>query len=837
MCLGRPRGDFNWVGNGIPGFGQTDVRLLGSQIQTAQKADLMKIKRFGKWLLYSLLIVLVFTVCLSAALWLTIRASLPQLEGQASLPGIRAQVQIERDNLGVPTVSGANRSDIARATGFLHGQERFFQMDLMRRTAAGELSELLGPGLLGHDRSLRIHRLRAIARRTVSSISAAEAELLNAYVDGVNSGLRALGTRPPEYLMLRSAPAPWMPEDSVLAALAMFVFLQDESGTQDAAMDLLEEVLPPPAFDFFVPMGTDWDAPLDGTILPTPPIPSPDQFSFSRLVSRASGGRASSSIRDEIWVGSNSWAVDGRISGTGSALVANDMHLALRLPNTWYRMRLVCQSPEQTNPSLDITGVSLPGTPAMIIGSNRFIAWAFTNSMLDTTDLIKLEVRKGKPDLYMMAGGWKPVVEHREVLKVRGSQDEIITVRSTVWGPIVTARKDKVSYAVRWVAHLDGAVNFRLLELEQVRDADSALQLAPICGIPAQNFVVGDRSGKIGWTIMGRLPYRQRGPGLSPLSWVEGPGAWAGCLPPDLYPRYQDPDDGIIWTANNRIAGSPDYMQTGPWVTDLGARARQIRDSLRHLEKARPKDMLAIQLDDRAHFLARWQQLFLSVLDFRRSASRPDAEELRTMLRNWGGRASTESAGYRLVRGFRRQVLELVLEPITKRCLELDPNFNYPTPQSEQPVWTVLQARPSHLLNPRFKSYDDLLVAAVDLLVRDLKEQGLKPREATWGRRNLLIVHHPIGLGLPALGRWLDTSPEQLPGDSHMPRFQSSEHGASERIAVSPGHEEEGLFHMPGGQSGHFLSPYYTAGHDAWAKGKPTPFMPGAPAHKLRLKP
>jgi len=802
-----------------------------------EEAVFMNTKRIGKWLLYSVTFLVIIGVCLVLVLWFAMRASLPQFEGTASLAGLKQPVQVERDNLGVPTVKGVNRQDIARATGFLHGQERFFQMDLMRRTAAGELSELLGPALLAHDRSLRIHRLRAIAGRAARSLQPTEAELLKAYVEGVNSGLRALGARPPEYLLLRSEPMPWLPEDSVLAALSMFVFLQDENGTHDAAMDLLATVLPPAAFDFFVPIGTDWDAPLDGTILPPAPIPSPEQFSFSRLVSKADAGRARASIGEEVVLGSNSWAVDGRISGSGSALVANDMHLALRLPNTWYRMRLICQPPGQPTPTLDITGVTLPGTPAIIVGSNRFIAWAFTNSMLDTTDLIRLEVRKAEPDLYMTADGWKPVEEHRETLKVNGGENEVVTVRSTAWGPVVTAQKERVSYAVRWVTHLDGAVNFRLLELEQIRDADAALQLAPECGIPAQNFVVGDRSGKIGWTIMGRLPYRQQGLGLTPLSWVQGPGAWDGCLPPDRYPRYQDPDDGIIWTANNRIAGGPDYMQTGPWGTDLGARARQIRDGLRDLKNARPKDMLAIQLDDRAQFLARWQQLFLSVLNSPPSASRPEAEELRSLLRKWGGRASTDSAGYRLVRGFRREVVELALEPITKRCQELDQNFYYPTPQAEQPVWTLLQERPSHLLNPRFRSYDDLLAAAVDLLVRDLQEQGLRPREATWGRRNELIVHHPIGLGLPALGRWLDTPLEQLPGDSHMPRFQSSEHGASERIAVSPGHEEEGLFHMPGGQSGHFLSPYYTAGHEAWAKGKPAPFLPGPPVHNLRLTP
>ena len=787
----------------------------------------MNIKRMGRWFLYFIGFLVLIIACLVLGLWWSMRASLPLLDGEASLARLKQPVRVERDNLGVPTVRGVERSDIARATGFLHAQERFFQMDLMRRTAAGELSELLGAGMLPHDRSMRIHRLRAVARRVVETTPSGDAQIMEAYVEGVNAGLEALRARPPEYLLLRSKPAPWLPEDSVLAALAMFVFLQDENGEQDAAMDLLRTVLPPAAFDFFVPIGTDWDAPLDGTVLPPPAIPTPEQFSFARLVSLAGGAAAHPSIRDDVVVGSNSWAVDGRLSKSGSALVANDMHLALRLPNTWYRMRLICQPTGQANPTVDVTGVSLPGTPAIIVGSNGSIAWAFTNSMLDTTDLVKLEVRKGQPDAYRTPDGWKPFEEYREVLKVRGGQDETLTVRSTIWGPVIAAQKDKVSYAVRWVAQLDGAVNFRLLDLERTRDVESALSLAPHSGIPIQNFVVGDRSGRIGWTVMGRLPRRHGDSGISPVSWADGTVGWDGWITPELYPRYEDPEDGLVWTANNRIAGSPDYMQAGPWVTDLGARARQIRDDLKRLKTADAKDMLAIQLDDRALFLARWQQLFLTVLSLPSSASRPDADELGTLVRNWGGRASVDSAGYRLVRGFRRQVLELVLEPITTRCRELDPQFYYPTPQAEQPVWTLLQAKPPHLLNPRFKTYEELLAAAVALLVEDLKKQGLAPREATWGERNELVVHHPLSLGLPALGRWLDIGPEQLPGDSYMPRVQSDAHGASERLAVSPGHEEQGIFHMPGGQSGHFLSPYYRAGHDAWARGSRRPSCRG----------
>ena len=260
---------------------------------------------------------------------------------------------------------------------------------------------------------------------------------------------------------------------------------------------------------------------------------------------------------------------------------------------------------------------------------------------------------------------------------------------------------------------------------------------------------------------------------------------------------------------------------------DLGARARQIRDDLLAQSKFAPQDMLAIQLDDRAVFLGKWRDLLLATLDLPAMSRVKEAGEMRRLVQNWGGRAAVESAGYRLVRGFRNVSMELALAPITDRCRKIDPEFEFPTRQVEQSVWILFNQKPMHLLNPAFKSYDDLLVAAVGRLVAELRSQGLSPTDATWGKRNRVMVRHPLSQGIPVVGRWLDIEPQELPGDSHMPRFQAPAAGASERIAVSPGHEEQGLFHMPGGQSGHFLSEYYTKGHEAWALGKPTPFLPG----------
>jgi penicillin amidase len=294
-----------------------------------------------------------------------------------------------------------------------------------------------------------------------------------------------------------------------------------------------------------------------------------------------------------------------------------------------------------------------------------------------------------------------------------------------------------------------------------------------------------------------------------------------------------------LWTANNRVLGSADYWRLGPWTADLGARARQIRDGLLALKPASvtEHDLLGIQLDDRALFLDRWQQRLKRVLLSPPLAERGDLDELRSLVEHWGARAAVDSVGYRLVREFRLRVARLLFEPVEDRCQQAVPDFRVWWHQQEGPLWALLEQQPRHLLNPRFENYDALLAAAVDQMVSDYRARGVALTEATWGQRNRVHVQHPISRAVPQLSRWLDIPPTPLPGDSNMPRVQSPGDGASERMVVSPGHEESGLFHMPAGQSGHFLSPFYRAGHDAWAKGEPTPFLPGPAVHRLILKP
>jgi penicillin amidase len=792
------------------------------------------------------LLALLVVLGAAGALWLRhqVTASLPLLDGEIALADLSAPVRIQRDALGVPAISGASRADVARATGFVHGQDRFFQMDLMRREAAGELAELIGPALLPRDRENRIHRFRDLSRRVLEGSSPVDRALVEAYAAGVNAGLASLGARPFEYVAFRSDPAPWLPEDSALVALSMFLSLHDDRGRRESTLGLMRDVLPSAMFEFLATRGTEWDAPVIGTPLTMPEIPGPEVLDL-RLVARTTASSGSRPERrrleadPEPFAGSNNWAVSGAHTADGGALLANDMHLGLMVPNTWYRASLSWPGPNAPGGAWRVTGVTLPGAPAIVVGSNGRVAWGFTNSYGDWVDLILLDVDPREPESYLTPDGPRRLEHHPETIHVRGAPDETLDVATTIWGPVLDRDHRGRARALRWTAHYKEAVDFEILHFETSAGLDDALDRAARAGAPPQNFVAADATGRIGWTIMGAIPRRLSVESRLPLPGADATSRWDGWLAPEEYPRIVDPVAGRIWTANARVVDGDMLRMVGDGGYDLGARAGQIRDDILALEKATPRDMLDVQLDDRALYLRRWHDLLLAALTPEAIAADPRRGEMRRFVESWGARASVDSVGFRMVRGFRSFLSQQILDAVTTTCRQADPNFRYGRiSQSEGPLWKLITERPVHLLDPKFKSWDEQILAGADAALDYFLSEGFTLARRTWGQRNTISIRHPLSLAVPLVGRWLDMPAEQLPGDSSdMPRVQSPSEGASERMAVSPGREAEGYFHMPCGQSGHPMSPHYGDGQAAWARGEPTPFLPGPPRHTLTLVP
>lgn len=773
------------------------------------------------------------------AMYFTLRASLPQLSGELVAPAkaLHGRASIERDSNGTPTIKAASRADLAFATGFAHAQDRFFQMDLMRRAAAGELAELLGSAMLDNDKRFRVHGFRQVARQVVADASVADHAIIDSYVAGVNAGLGSLSARPWEYVLLRSPPAAWTAEDSVLVAFSMYLSLNDSTGEAERARAALHEALPATLFAFLHPYGTSWDAPLTGSPWSLPPTPGPEIIDLrnSAVVSSTLSGRISSPDADIV--GSNSWAVAGTHSATGGALLANDMHLALRLPHTWYRARMMVMATAQ--PTLDLVGVTLPGVPMLIVGSNGHVAWGFTNSYGDWTDVVLVEQAPGKADSYLLTDGAEPYRTRQETIQVRGGTPVRLDVRTTRWGPVIGQDANGRSLVLAWTAHHARASNLQMLHFETAQTLEQALDVANRSGGPVQNFVAADSSGRIGWTLMGQVPVRANYDSSRPASWQPGGTGWIGWREPQEYPRVIDPATGRLWTANARTIDAQTWLDfLGDGGYDLGARANQIRDDLLALDAATVDDMHRIQLDDRALFLARWHDLLMSLLTSDAVKGNDLRQQAQSLVSRWSAHAAVDDAGYRIVRAFRLKVRDDVFASLVSRASQKNPAMKFvPSAQFEGPLWQMLTEQPQHLLPPQFANWNDALLHSLDAAIGELLKSCKSLATCTWGQQNTLAMQHPLSAALPWMSHWLDMPAEALSGDAAMPRVQGPSFGASERMVVSPGREAEGLLQMPGGPVDHPLSPFYGAGHAAWSHGESGPLLPGKTAHKLELVP
>lgn len=777
-----------------------------------------------RWLARFALLLLATALLAAVAAWLFMRGSLPQLDGEQPLAGLTAPVIVQRDDLGVVTVKANSSADLARATGFVHAQERFFQMDLLRRSAAGEVAALVGAAAVEYDVSRRRHGLRAVAKHILDTLPENERYWLQAYAEGVNAGLDALDTRPFEYGLLRTAPLQWQPEDSLLVIFAMYFDLHDEDARRERSLAALHDVFPEEFVDFLVPQGTSWDAPLTGAAFPQPVIPAAHVIN----VQERDVQQDMEESEEALSPGSNNWAIDGRLSATGAPIVANDMHLGLGVPNIWFRMRLEIPGDN----GYAVTGATLPGLPAMVVGSNGHIAWGFTNSYGDWLDLVRLETA-GCDDGYRTPAGCEPFSSVTETIAVAHGASVQRELLQTRWGPVL-GNDGETLFALRWTAHLPEATNLELYKLARAQNVSDALQIAQRAGMPPQNFVVADTDGNIAWTIVGRIPRRVGHDGQLPLDSSQTEHVWQGWLSPEEYPLIVNPEHGRIWTANSRVVEGEALQRIGDGGYALGARAGQIRDRLFEQQQFDEQDMLRLQLDDEARFLERWHGLLQELLDEQAVVGVPARAEIRAALSEWQTRAAIDSVAYRFVRGFRSEVFTRVFDSLTADAKAVYADFDAGRfSQSEGPVWQLVTEQPAHLLPGDHSNWRELLLNAVDEVQQEI---GAPLQQQGWGQRNVVQVRHPLG-GLPLIGLLLNAEPRTMPGDNHMPRVQGRSFGASERFAVSPGHEETGYFHMPGGQSGHPLSPFYLAGHSDWEEGVATPFLPGDASHELKLFP
>jgi penicillin amidase len=776
------------------------------------------------------------TLALLLGAWLTMRASLPALDGELKLAGLSAAATIGRDERGTAILRAANAIDGARVLGFLHGQERFFEMDLARRAAAGELSELFGKATLEMDKDKRRHRMRARLAAHYAAAPAADQAALTAYAEGVNAGLQALGSRPWQYWALRSTPRAWQPVDSMLVTAEMTFMLQARSIDERLAEIGLRNMVGDALFEWLKPSGGAWDAALDGSTLPLAPLPSPSQVntreSADRQVARLPTAELGS---DPMPPGSNNWAVGGTAAAEGGAILADDMHLGIGVPAIWYRAQFEIGTGDDLR---RVAGVTLPGVPGMVVGSNGDLAWGFTNSQGQWFEIVAHP--KAAPETLKTVD---------ELILVKGGEPVTLKVREAPWGPLV-AHDHAHDYSLWWAMYAAGGINLESLRLAGARNVDEALAIAQVAGIPHQNFLVADKAGNIAWTIMGRIPAKDgearavaRGRALPVAQAARLPDGW---LAPHKYPLIKNPPSARLWTANSRQTGGALAALIGDGGFDLGARARQIRERLHEKARLNEADLYAIQLDSESRFMQRWHALALSNA---RAGSGTKAAALAAELAKWNGRADADQTAYRIARQFRLATMGVLWETWLKAARRGAATQATEVKSAERPlplasdgrfeyaVWQALEAKPDHLLPTPFKTWDEFLAAQLDAVYDTLIAQAGAIEKATWGQHNTARFKHPFSRALPLLSRVLDMPALPQSGDNHLPRVASPTFGASQRMVVAPGNEARGILTVAGGQSGHPLSPFYGAGHLEWHEGKAVPLLAGAQRHSLRLSP
>ncbi len=798
-------------------------------------------------LLWLAVLLAILIVAAATFAYLIARSALPQLDGSLTLKGLSAQVKVTRDNHGVPTIEAANFEDLFFAQGFVTAQDRLWQMDIMRRFAGGELSEILGEATLKIDREQRVLGLRAAAKKNLQMASARDVSYFEAYARGVNAFMEGSRDRlPVEFRILRYQPKPWRPEDSIVIANQMVKDLNFDafSDTLDREKILAKLGVELTA-DLYVNrswhdrpptvMREDMNNEKDGDDSDDDEDDGPDNSVTQH--NSAPRGMWEQGIPDAV-NGSNDWVVSGDHTVTGKPLLSNDMHLGHQMPNLWYEAHLKAND-------FDIAGVTLPGMPYVIVGHNRRIAWGFTNVGPTVADaFIETFNVQGA---YQTPRGWVQPEHRTEVIHVKGEQDVTLDVKITRHGPIVTdiLTGETRPIALRWTLY-DG-LRMPFFDINRAQNWQEFRQAFSQLDAPGQNVVYADVDGNIGYQATGHIPIRATGDGSLPVSGADDSHEWIGYIPFDKLPSIYNPPSGVIATANGRI--TPDsypYSISAEWEAPW--RTERIYHVLESGRKLSAGDMLALQNDIHSENDLFTAERFVYAVDH---ASKPAAraKQAADLMRSWDGRMSASSAAPTLAVRSAYELARLLLEPRLGPA-PADPEkqqaiLSWKTYHWEmRTVWlqNVMMHQPPRWLPKQYPNYDELLTAAVEAAVSEPEA----PKDLAswhWGKVNEIEIEHPVLGKIPFVRRWAAPGIHEQSGSGYTVKAVTRHHGPSERFTANLADLDESTLNLVTGEAGNFLSPYYMDQWQAWYEGAtfPLPFtsqaMNATAAHRLLLQP
>jgi len=808
---------------------------------------------FSRVLLIVFLGLLLILAGAAAYLYSVARSALPQLDGTLAVRGISSSVEVIRDPRGIPTIDAKSYDDLFFAQGYVTAQDRLWQMDIMRRFAAGEMAEIAGPVLLKNDREQRILGLRAAARKAVQNLPPRDRAFFEAYARGVNAFIEShRGRLPIEFRLMSYQPSAWSMEDSMVIGARLIQDLNHY--TYRSALErekILAKLGPELTAELYV--NSSWrDRPPTAKARRVEELHPNNQHSDDDDEddgpdSNIAGGTLPSLVATEpratLVPGSNNWVVSGAHTVTGKPILSNDMHLNHQMPNLWYEAHLGFGD-------YDVIGVTLPGLPFVIVGHNRRVAWGFTNVGPTVEDLY-IETFNDQ-GAYQTPKGWQQPEHRVENIRVKGKADVTVDVVVTRHGPIISdlIPGETRKIALRWTLY--ESIHNPFFDIDSAENWDEFLRALSTWDSPAQNAVYADVDGHIGYHATAHVPIRKSGDGSLPVNGADDAHEWTGYIPFEKLPSVYDPPSGILATANGRITPNK-YLYSVSTEWDAPWRTERIYRVLESGKKFSVADMLSLQTDVYSGFDRFCAERFVYALDHVKNPSRR-AQQARELMRDWDGRQTTDSSAATIENRALHQLYRLILEPklgpATASATEKHDELR-PPPLSWKDyhwfmssVWmeNVLVKQPKRWLPSQFDSYEALLATAVESAVT-APEAPEDLAQWRWGKFSALEIENPVLSRLPLIGRWNGPGLMEQSGGSYTVKQVGRAFGPSERYTANLSDFDQSTLNTVTGQGGNFLSPHYMDQWKAWYEGTtfPLPFSAQAveksAAHRLVMQP
>lgn len=784
-------------------------------------------RRIRKTIVWLLALIILIPVSLGGiGVWWW-RGSLPVVEGKLRLSGLSKAVRVIRDEYGIPHIFAANLKDAARTLGYLHAQDRFFQMDISRRVLEGRLAEVIGPAGLDYDRLYLPLDLAGRGRDSFQALSPDVKQQLQAYADGVNSWLKDREeSLPAEYMLLGIEPEPWQPEDAVIWAKGMAWKLSSNWRQDATRATLLAQYDRETVGRLFPQPKPDWSVTLD------PQLPVPKAHSSSLLLpprlQPVTLGREAKLFKSLAGLpsygagASNEWVVSGARSKTGKPILANDPHLDLNIPILWYLAQI-------TTPEITISGATVPGAPHVLLGQNGHIAWGFTTTDSDVQDLFIETPFAGDPGQYLTPDGPKFFKTERLTIKVKGQAPVELIRRETRHGPVISHAIEDVD-AVAWDNELVSLAWTGLSRRDRSAEAIYRLNLARNkqefldalrhYHSPTQNIVYADREGTTGFVNAGRVPVRKSGDGRYPVRGDKGEYDWVGEIGFAAWPKLFNPPAGAIVNSNNAVTRN----DTGVWFgrdETPPYRAERILE----LIAARPKhdldSMAAIQTDIQAVH-ARYLLPFILKITPGNETERKAIE----LLSGWNMDADKNAPQALILDWWLRQMnselLRSSLEPLAPASGILNASVVVGILEKPEGFCKKVNTDPG---------CSKAVESAFRKAIRELSNRyGEEPGKWRWGDEHMAVMENQVldnapgfrqlfSVAFPSDGGFysVNRGGSVGPADPVHPLMRKS--GAGFRGLYDLGDPSQSRFIIAGGQSAHPLSPHYADQLELYKRG------------------